>query len=94
MTWQRVMDVYELLDDPKVNGDAVADFWRASGISDVRVTTVDGERGALISCARSSLGRPARGRVGQLRRWELSAGWAVSGFVPNRSGLSPMVMVR
>jgi hypothetical protein len=41
-----VMDAYELLDDPQVNGEAVAELWRASGISDVRVTTVDGERGS------------------------------------------------
>lgn len=46
MTFKQVIDAYDLLDDPKVNGDLVADWWRAAGVTDVAVTTVDGERGS------------------------------------------------
>ncbi|WP_020573157.1 DUF1177 domain-containing protein [Actinopolymorpha alba] len=46
MSWRHVIDAYDLLDDPSVKGNAVADFLRAAGARDVHVETVTGEKGS------------------------------------------------
>jgi hypothetical protein len=46
MSWRHVIDVYDLLDDPRVNGDAVAAYLRGVGATDVEVRTVTGAKGS------------------------------------------------
>ncbi|AOS63938.1 DUF1177 domain-containing protein [Actinoalloteichus hymeniacidonis] len=45
MPWRNVIDAEELLDDPSVTGERVADWLRDAGVSDVSVQTVTGEKG-------------------------------------------------
>lgn len=45
MSFKQVMEVYELLDSAKVNGQLVADWFAAHGYPDVEVTRMQGERG-------------------------------------------------
>jgi hypothetical protein len=42
---KQVIEVYELLDSPKVTGEDVASLLRARGLDDISVKTIKGERG-------------------------------------------------
>jgi len=46
MSWRHVIDAFELLDSARVDGEQVAAAWRASGITDVSVTRIRGEKGS------------------------------------------------
>jgi hypothetical protein len=46
MVWQQVLDGYDLMDDPGVTGKQVADWLRRCGVSQVEVTTIDGDKGS------------------------------------------------
>lgn len=43
---KQAMDIYELLDSPKVNGEKVVEFFKAEGIENVTYKTVEGEKGS------------------------------------------------
>ena len=49
MALKQVMEIYELLDDAKVNGERMASLLKERGISDVEVRTIRGERGKTDS---------------------------------------------
>jgi len=42
---KQVLEVYELLDSPTVNGEEVARLLRSRGLQDIKVKTIKGERG-------------------------------------------------
>lgn len=69
MTWSEVIAGYDLLDDPEVDGKAVAAWLHERGVEDVESTTVAGEHGstdfvrAVVPGAR---GRTAGGPAGTL----------------------------
>lgn len=46
MPWRQVIDAEELLDDPSVTGEQVAEWLRDHGVADVTVQTVAGEKGS------------------------------------------------
>jgi uncharacterized protein DUF1177 len=46
MPWRQVIDAEELLDDPSVTGERVAEWLRDHGVADVTVKTVAGEKGS------------------------------------------------
>ncbi|MGW5358788.1 DUF1177 domain-containing protein [Actinopolymorpha pittospori] len=46
MSWRHVIDAYDLLDDPSVNGEAVAEYLRAAGAREIEVSTVEGDKGS------------------------------------------------
>lgn len=46
MSWRHVIDGYDLLDDPSVDGKAVADYLRTAGAEDVVVQTIQGDKGS------------------------------------------------
>jgi hypothetical protein len=46
MPWSQVIELYEILDDGAVDGDAVAAWLQTSGLDDITVTRVDGEKGS------------------------------------------------
>lgn len=46
MAFKQVMEIYEILDSAKVNGEEVASLLKARGIPDVEVISVQGERGS------------------------------------------------
>jgi len=46
MALKQVMEVYELLDDPRVSGDAVAQLFRSRGLTEVTVDCLEGEKGS------------------------------------------------
>ncbi len=46
MALKQVMEVYELLDDPRVSGDAVAQLLQSRGLTEVTVERLDGEKGS------------------------------------------------
>jgi hypothetical protein len=46
MSWRHVIDAYDLLDDPSVSGEAVAEFLRAAGAREIEVSTVEGDKGS------------------------------------------------
>ena len=75
MSWRDVVDGFELLDDPRIGGGAVAEWLRAEGVAEVQVSRVAGERGgtefvrALIpgSNGRTAGGTaPTLGLIGRL----------------------------
>lgn len=75
MALKQVLDALELLDDARVTGQAVADLWRARGLTEVRVRRIEGPRGhtdavrALVPGVRGkSRGRRGRtlGVIGRL----------------------------
>lgn len=45
MAFKQAIDIYELLDDPGVNGEKTAEFFKAAGIKNVEVKRVHGEKG-------------------------------------------------
>lgn len=45
MSLKAVMEIYELLDEPHVNGKSVCEYFRAQGIEQVSTVTVEGSRG-------------------------------------------------
>ncbi|MDT7637922.1 MAG: hypothetical protein QOC83_2210, partial [Pseudonocardiales bacterium] len=45
MSWRDVVDGFELLDDPRVGGAAVAEWLRGAGVQEIQVSPVVGERG-------------------------------------------------
>lgn len=49
MALKQVIEIYELLDDPRVNGEAVASLLKERGIGDVEVRSIQGERGKTDS---------------------------------------------
>jgi len=49
MALKQVMEIYELLDDAKVNGERMASLLKERGMSDVEVRTIRGERGKTDS---------------------------------------------
>jgi len=75
MAWKQVIDAFELLDSAAVDGEQVAAIWKASGVADVSVTRIQGDKGstdfvkAIISGTRGkSAGgaAPTLGIVGRL----------------------------
>jgi Protein of unknown function (DUF1177) len=46
MPWREVLDLYDLLDDASASGEAVAAWLRKSGVEDVNVTRVQGDKGS------------------------------------------------
>ena len=46
MSWRHVIDAYDLLDDPSVTGEAVAEYLRAAGAREIEVSTVEGDKGS------------------------------------------------
>ena len=42
---KQVMEIYELLDSPRVTGEDVANLLRSRGLTDISVKTIKGERG-------------------------------------------------
>ncbi|MDT7598433.1 MAG: hypothetical protein QOK26_510 [Pseudonocardiales bacterium] len=46
MSWRDVVDGFELLDDPRVGGAAVAEWLRGAGVQEIQVSPVVGERGS------------------------------------------------
>jgi hypothetical protein len=46
MPWREVLDLYDLLDDSAASGEGVAAWLRKNGVDDVRVTTVQGNKGS------------------------------------------------
>lgn len=46
MTWTQVAEGYDVLDDPSVTGEAVASWLRRQGVDDVKVTTIEGDKGS------------------------------------------------
>lgn len=46
MSWRHVIDGYDLLDDPSVDGKAVADYLRTAGADEVVVETIQGDKGS------------------------------------------------
>jgi len=49
MALKQVMEIYELLDSAKVNGDQVAQFLRGKGIEELEVRPIRGEKGTTDS---------------------------------------------
>jgi hypothetical protein len=49
MALKQVMEVYELLDSPKANGERVASVLRKRGIREIEVITIEGEKGRTDS---------------------------------------------
>ena len=49
MALKQVMEIYEFLDDAKVNGERMASLLKERGLSDVEVRTIRGERGKTDS---------------------------------------------
>jgi hypothetical protein len=45
MAWRQVLDAFDVLDSPSVDGEQVADLLRAHGVEDVTVLREDGENG-------------------------------------------------
>ena len=43
--FKQVIEIYELLDSPKVSGEEVASLLRSRGLEDISVKTIKGERG-------------------------------------------------
>jgi len=75
MSWQQVIDGYELLDDPGIDGDGVAQWLARSGATDVTVSRVCGDAGStdfvrvlIPGTAGRTVGGPAPtlGLVGRL----------------------------
>lgn len=46
MVWQQVMAGYDLMDDPSVSGDRVAEWLTGHGVTDVEVTPITGDNGS------------------------------------------------
>lgn len=46
MVWQQVMTGYDLMDDPSVSGERVAEWLTQHGVAEVAVTTIDGDKGS------------------------------------------------
>ena len=75
MSWRDVIDGFELLDDPAVDGQRVRQWLEAAGARDVRVSTVTGDKGSTDFVgvtipgsrgARSGGPAPTLGLVGRL----------------------------
>ena len=49
MALKQVIEIYELLDSPKANGERVASVLKQRGIHDVEVVPIQGERGKTDS---------------------------------------------
>jgi len=49
MTLKQVIEIYELLDDARVNGERVASLLKERGVDDVEVRSIQGERGKTDS---------------------------------------------
>ncbi len=49
MALKQVMEIYELLDSPKANGEGVVSLFKQRGIEDVEVVTIRGEKGKTDS---------------------------------------------
>ncbi|MGB2983729.1 MAG: DUF1177 family protein, partial [Candidatus Bipolaricaulia bacterium] len=67
---REIADVIDLLDDPRVDGAAVERFLHATGLDDVRVERVEGERGSTdfvrAMIPSDSGGGPTLGIIGRL----------------------------
>lgn len=64
MALKQVIEIYELLDDAKINGEAVASLLKERGIDDVEVRSIEGERGKTDSikiAIPGSAGKKSRG---------------------------------
>jgi len=64
MALKQVIEIYELLDDAKINGEAVASLLKERGIGDVEVRSIEGERGKTDSikiAIPGSAGKKSRG---------------------------------
>lgn len=46
MVWQQVMTGYDLMDDPAVSGERVAEWLTRHGVDDVEVTAITGDKGS------------------------------------------------
>jgi hypothetical protein len=46
VSWRDVVDGFELLDDPRIGGAAVAEWLRGAGVQEIQVSPVVGERGS------------------------------------------------
>jgi len=75
MALKQVMEIYELLDSPKANGERVASLLKRHGIQSLEVVTIEGERGKTdsikiwidgIEGRRSGGGAPTLGIIGRL----------------------------
>jgi len=66
MALKQVMEIYELLDSPKANGEKVASLLQKRGVQDVEVITIEGEKGKTDSIKvwiRGARGRGSGGNV-------------------------------
>lgn len=93
MTWRQVLDAYEVLDSARADGEQAAALIRQSGVEDVTVKRVEGERGFtefVISRIPGSQGRAAGGGAPTLgiigRLGGLGARPARIGFVSDGDG--------
>lgn len=46
MSWRHVIEAQDLLDDPSVNGEAVAAYLRDAGAGEVAINTIKGDKGS------------------------------------------------
>ncbi|HSN10754.1 MAG TPA: DUF1177 domain-containing protein [Propionibacteriaceae bacterium] len=46
MSFNRVLEAYDLLDDPSVTGERVCDLWRRHGVDEVSSVTIEGDKGS------------------------------------------------
>ncbi|ADK15843.1 MULTISPECIES: DUF1177 domain-containing protein [Clostridium] len=45
MILKQAIDIYELLDDPKIDGEKVVDFFTKNGVKDINSTRISGDKG-------------------------------------------------
>ncbi|OAA87957.1 DUF1177 domain-containing protein [Clostridium coskatii] len=45
MILKQAIDIYELLDDPKIDGEKVVDFFTKNGVKDISSTRISGDKG-------------------------------------------------
>ncbi|GAA4213505.1 DUF1177 domain-containing protein [Actinocatenispora rupis] len=64
MSWRHVIESYDLLDDPSVDGEAVAAYLRAQGADKPEVETVTGDKGSTDFVRLTIPGRRGRSSGG------------------------------